>query len=153
MVLQAVSRDQIAKDNEIGAGTVSAIIKDAKQEIPDIDLLREVARVLKKYGLDLSVFAHSIRLKNKLDEMGSNEYQVETLIENINIHCFKHGLKGEEFLNIVNNVCALLDNLGMPLDELPNHIIQQELELEKVERETKVAKGHFSVNNCGFVLT
>ena len=27
--LQAVSRDQIAKENEIGAGTVTAIIKDA----------------------------------------------------------------------------------------------------------------------------
>jgi hypothetical protein len=50
-----LSRDQIAKDNEIEAGTVSSIIKDAKQEIPDIDLLREVALVLKKYGLDLSV--------------------------------------------------------------------------------------------------
>jgi hypothetical protein len=36
--LLGTSRDQIAKDNDIGAGTVSAIIKDAKQEIPDIDL-------------------------------------------------------------------------------------------------------------------
>jgi hypothetical protein len=41
----------------------------------------------------------------------------------------------------------------MPLDELPNHIIQQELELEKVERETKDAKvkqlqvlQHYKVN-------
>ena len=37
--LQGTSRDQIAKDNGIGAGTVSSIIKDAKQKvIPDIDL-------------------------------------------------------------------------------------------------------------------
>jgi hypothetical protein len=49
-------------------------------------------------------------------------------------------LKGEEFLNIVNNVCALLDKFGMPLDHLLNYITQQELELEKVERETKDAK-------------
>jgi DNA-binding CsgD family transcriptional regulator len=35
--LQGMSRDEIAKNNDIGAGTVSAIIKDAKQEIPDID--------------------------------------------------------------------------------------------------------------------
>jgi transposase len=46
--LQGTSRDQIAKDNDVGAGTVSAIIKDAKQEIPDIDLLRQVALVIKK---------------------------------------------------------------------------------------------------------
>ena len=112
--LLGMSRDQIAKDNDIGAGTVTAIIKDAKQEISDIDLLRAVALVLKKYDLNLSVFAPSIRIKNKLDEMGLNEDQVETLIENINIHCFKHGLTGEEFLNIVNYVYALLDNLEMP---------------------------------------
>jgi transcriptional regulator with XRE-family HTH domain len=138
--IQGMSRDEIAKDNDIGAGTVTAIIKDAKQEIPDIDLLREVALVLKKYDLDLSVFAPSIRIKNKLVEMGLNEDQVETLIENTNIHCFKHGLTGEEFLNIVNKVCALLDNLGMPLDQLPNHIMQQELELEQVRGETEDAK-------------
>ena len=60
--LQGMSRDEIGKDNDIGAGTVSAIIKDAKQkDIPDLDLLREVAIVLKNYDLDLSVVANSIR--------------------------------------------------------------------------------------------
>jgi hypothetical protein len=86
----------------------------------------------------LSVFAPSIRIKNKLDEMGLNEDQVETLIDNGNIHCFKRGLTDEKYFNIVDKVCALTDNLEMPLDELPNHIMQQEL--EKVERETKDAK-------------
>jgi hypothetical protein len=138
--LLGMSRDEIAKDNDIGAGTVTAIIKDAKQEIPDIDLLREVALVLKKYDLDLSVFASSIRIKNKLVEMNLNEDQLETLIENINIHCFKHGLTGEEFLNIVNKVCALLDKIGMPLDQLPNHIMQEQLELEQVRGEMEDVK-------------
>jgi hypothetical protein len=37
--IQDTSRDHIAKDNGIGAGTVSAIIKESKQKyIPDIDL-------------------------------------------------------------------------------------------------------------------
>jgi len=72
--------------------------------------------------------------------MGLKEDQVESFIETIIIYCFKHGLTGEEFLNIVNKVCVLSDNLEMPLDELPNHIIQQQLELEKVEKETEDAK-------------
>jgi hypothetical protein len=68
--LQGTSRDQIAEDNDIGAGTVSAIIKDTKQkDIPDIDLLREVALLLKNKDLDLVVLADSIRLKKKLDDM------------------------------------------------------------------------------------
>jgi transcriptional regulator with XRE-family HTH domain len=138
--LQGTSRDQIAKDNDVGAGTVSAIIKDAKQEIPDIDLLRQVALVIKKNDSDLSVFASSIRIKNKLDGMSISEDQIDSLIDNANTHCYKRGLTGEKYFNIVDKVCALTDNLEMPLDELPNHIMQQELELEKVERETKDAK-------------
>jgi transcriptional regulator with XRE-family HTH domain len=96
--LQGMSRDEIAKNNDIGAGTVTAIIKDAKQDIPDIDLLRAVALVLKKYGLDLSVFASSIRIKNKLDRMGVNEDQIDSLIDNANTHCFKRGLTGGDIL-------------------------------------------------------
>ena len=45
----SMSRDEIAEDNDIGAGSVSAIIKDAKQDIPDIDFPREVPLVLTKY--------------------------------------------------------------------------------------------------------
>ncbi len=133
--LQAMSRDQIAKHNDIGAGTVSSIIKDSKQEFPDIDLLREVALVIKNDDLDLSVLANSIRLKKKMDDMGLNEDQIESLIENSNIHCFKRGLTGEEFINTINKIVVLSQKLRMPVDELPNHIIQLELELEQVERE------------------
>jgi transcriptional regulator with XRE-family HTH domain len=138
--LQGMSRDQVAKVNGIGAGTVSAIIKDAKQEIPDIDLLREVAIIVNKYDLDLSILASSIRIKNKLDEMGLNEDQIESFIENIIIYCFKRGLTAEKFLNIVNKVSALSKNLGMPVDQLPNYIMQQQLELEQVKGETEDAK-------------
>ena len=139
--LEGMSRDEIAKNNDIGAGTVSAIIKDIKQkDIPDIDLLRGIAILLKKEELDLDVFACSIRIKKKMDDMGLNEDQIEPLIEKINIHCFKRGLTVDEYFNNVDKVCALSENLGMPVDQLPNHIIQQELELEKVEKETEDAK-------------
>jgi transcriptional regulator with XRE-family HTH domain len=138
--LQGMSRDEIAKNNDIGAGTVTAIIKDAKQDIPDIDLLRQAALVLKKNEWDLSVFAPSVRLKNKLDKMGVSEDKIDSLIDNANTHCFKRGLTGEEYFNNVDKVCALSDNLEMPLDELPNYITQQELELEKVEKQTEDAK-------------
>ena len=140
--LQGISRDQIAKDNDKGAGTVSTIIKEAKQkDIPDIDLLREVAIIVKKkYDLDLPVFASSIRIKNKLDDMGLNEDQIDSLIDNSNTHCFKRGLTAEQFINIINRIVALSQNLGMPLDQLPNHIIQEQLELEKVKEQTEDAK-------------
>ena len=119
--LQGISRDQIAEDNDIGTGTVSAIIKDAKQkDIPDIDLLREVALVLKNQDLDLVVLADSIRLKKKLDDMDLSEDQIESLIETCNIHCFKRSLKAEEFVNAINKIVSLSHNLGMPVEQLPH---------------------------------
>ena len=136
--LQGTSRDQIAKDNDIGAGTVSSIIKDTKQDIVDIDLLREVAILLKKGELDLFERASSIRLKKKMDNMGLNEDQIDSLIENINTHCYKRGLTAEEFVNTVNKVSALSENIGMPVDQLPNYITQQEL--VKLREETEDAK-------------
>jgi transcriptional regulator with XRE-family HTH domain len=137
--LQGTSRDQIA--NDIGAGTVSSIIKNIKQkDNPDIDLLRGVAILLKKEELDLDVFACSIRIKKKMDEMGINEDHIESLIENINIHCFKRGLTAEEFINTINKVSALSENLGMPVDQLSRYIIQEQLELKKLRGETEDAK-------------
>jgi hypothetical protein len=153
--LQGTSRDQIAKDNGIGAGTVSAIIKDAKQkDISDIDLLREVALLLKNEDLDLSVLADSIRLKNKIDEMDLSEDLVESFIENINIHCFKRGMKAEEFINIINKVSVLSEKLGMPLDQLPNYLIQKELEVEKMNGEIKDVKmkKHLVLLNYGITM-
>jgi hypothetical protein len=71
--LYGFSRDQIAKDNQIGAGTVSTIIKQCKLEGQkkeyaadddfEFDLIRQVAVVLKREGLDVNSFASSIRLK------------------------------------------------------------------------------------------
>jgi hypothetical protein len=60
-----LSRDQIAKDNDIGAGTRSAIIKEAMQEDPEFDLQRQVAVILKN-NLDIKSFASLIRIRNKL---------------------------------------------------------------------------------------
>ena len=72
--------------------------------------------------------------------MALNEDQIEAFIENVIIYCFKRGLTAEEFLNIVNKVRALSKNLGMPVDQLPNYIMQQQLELEQVKGETEAAK-------------
>ncbi len=139
--LQGTSRDQIAKDNDIGTGTVSAIIKDTQQkDIPDIDLLREVALLIKNKDAYLPVLASSIRIKNKLDEMGLSEEQIESLIEICNIHCFKRGLSAGEFVNIISKIVTLSHKLGMQVEQLPNYIIQAELELEKLKEEIEDAK-------------
>jgi hypothetical protein len=86
-------------------------------------LLREVALVPKKKDLDLSVLTSSIRIKKKIDEMMDlKEDQIESFIENTNIHCFKRDLTAEEFVNIVNTAVTFSANLGMPVDQMANYI-------------------------------
>jgi hypothetical protein len=74
--LDGHSRDQIAKDNDIGAGTVTAIIKQCGQEKREqyfhdsdfeFDLIRELAVTLKREGLSVNSFAPSVRLLKKLE--------------------------------------------------------------------------------------
>ena len=56
--LDGMSRDNIAINVKIASGSVSRITEEFKNtEIPDIDLLREVALRLKKQNFDLTQFA------------------------------------------------------------------------------------------------
>src|SRR5918911_5228849 len=66
--LEGKSRDLIAHQLHIGAGTVSGIIKELRREGFDVDLLREVALNLKERGLDIQSFAPLVRLKHVLEE-------------------------------------------------------------------------------------
>jgi len=139
--LYGFPRDQIAKSSQIGAGTVSEIIKQCKQkEYPDgnyseFDLMREVGVMLKREGVDVNTFASSIRLQKKLEEKGLNEEQIESLIEYVDVYCFCHDLKPEEFINTINKVSVLSDNLGIPIDEIAEYIRQEEERLKEIRQE------------------
>jgi hypothetical protein len=139
--LYGFSRDQIAKANQIGAGTVSEIIKQCKQKehpcgnYSEFDLIRELAVMLKREDVDVNTFASSIRLQRKLDEKGLNEEQIESFMENVDVYCFCHDLKPEEFINTINKVSVLSDNLGIPIDEIPEYIRQEEERLKEIRQE------------------
>jgi hypothetical protein len=75
-----------------------------------------------------------------MDEMGLSEDHIESLIENSNIHYFRRGLTAQEFVNSASKAVTLSENLGMPVNELPNYIAQKELELDKLKGETVEAK-------------
>jgi hypothetical protein len=146
--LSGHSRDQIAKDNQIGAGTVSSIVKQHKGEQQDydndsdykFDLTRELAVKLNKEGKDVRSFAPAVRLQSKLEERGLNEEQIDSLIENIDVHCLKRGLKPEEFVNTIDDVSALSDSLSVPVDKMPTYINQGRIEVEKINQEIKSAE-------------
>jgi hypothetical protein len=49
-------------------------------------------------------------------------------------------LTAEEFVNSASKAVTLSENLGMPVNELPNYITQKELELEELEGEIEGVK-------------
>ena len=64
-----------------------------------------------------------------------NEEQIESFVENIDIHCFKHGLKPEQFIDILNKVCTISDNLGIPVHEMPEYTRQEEERLKEIKQD------------------
>ena len=46
-------------------------------------------------------------------------------------------MTAEQFVNIIDSIFDLLKNLAIPLDKLPDYIMQKELERIKVEEEVK----------------
>ena len=133
--LQGKSRDQIAKEVGIGAGTVSGVIKECRENDLEFDLLREVARMLKKEDLDVNSFASSIRVHRKLQDEGLSEGQVESFIEDMDVHCFKRGLKPEDFINTIQNVSSVSHSLGIPVDKVAEYIKSQEEKVKEVKEE------------------
>jgi hypothetical protein len=63
-------------------------------------------------------------------------------------------LRAREFVNTINKIISLSQNLGIPVEQLPHYITHGKLELEKVKRETEDAKvklrqvlQHYNVTN------
>ncbi len=109
--IQGISRDKIAVENNIGAGTVTSIIQQVKCNISDIDLMRELALKIKKENLDINYFASSVRLKKVLDRLELSEEKIEEFLEEISIYCFKQQINEKEFILKIDKVSNLADNL------------------------------------------
>ena len=71
--LSGDSRDTIAADNGLGAGTISNIVNEWKKGIEDSEheLIRDMAVFSKKQGLDLSELSSRFRLYNYIKKLGS----------------------------------------------------------------------------------
>jgi hypothetical protein len=123
--VQGTSRNKIARDNGIGTGTVTYIHQQARNsDIPDIDLMREIALMLKKEDLDVNHFASTVRLKKLLDRIELPEEKPELLLNEINIYCFKQEMDEKEFVSKVDEIFQTANDLNIPIPDV----------LEKISR-------------------
>jgi len=153
--LEGKSRDQIAKELQIGFGTVSGIIKESRDNDPEFELLRALAVKLRDQGYDVQSFAHAVRLREVLKQKGGlldttkegHEEQVQEKIEalmmGLEVFCFKQDFSIMEFVNLVHDLSWTAEILGVPLDKLPSYVKLLEGAVYRLTREIEQKKSVF----------
>jgi hypothetical protein len=132
--LSGVSRKKIAEKVGIGEGTVTSIVQEAKVNIPDVDLLHEVATKITRNNWDINIFSSGIRHRKILNERGITDDQIDSLIENVDEHCFKKGIGVEHFVKLVQEVAETLLKYDCSINALPELIAEKQTELFELEQ-------------------
>jgi hypothetical protein len=156
--LEGKTRDQIANELEIGAGTVSEIIKEYRSRDFDADLLREIALNLKNRGLDIQSFAPLVRLREVLEQKGwfegvrpgsgeeDNdeseidsvvEKKMESLIETLEVFCFKRNLPLMELFDCIHSMYLTVEKLGIPLEDFLIYIEELKTRIESLSEQIR----------------
>ena len=112
----------IATCNGIGYGSVFRIIESFKSKIPDLDVLRAVAVMIKQEGLSLNDVASCIRIKNFLEQMGSSEIEMERLLKEIDIHSFKTNQTFSNFVKEIHEIHRFASGLGISIHRVYDYV-------------------------------
>ena len=132
--LSGVARKKISEKVGIGEGTVTSIVQDAKENIPDVDLLHEVATKITRNNWDINIFSSGIRHRKILYEKGLTDDLIDSLIETVDEHCFKRKIKVEHFVNLVQEVAETLLEYDCSINELPRLTVEKQVELMELEQ-------------------
>jgi len=160
--LQGKSRDQIAKEEGIGAGTVSSIINECRQNDTEFDLLRQVAVIVRSEGYSIESFAPLVRIREILrrelllpdktitgikiaggqehedgDLKTTLEKKLESLLQALLVFCFKHNLPIKDFVDDIHDLRRRANRLGIPLENLPSYVKRLEDTVHSLYEEIK----------------
>lgn len=147
--LKGYSRDEIAKDTEIGAGTVTGIIRQCRQDDPDFDLLRGVALELKDQGMRVENFAPLFRLKRLLEEkevqlavpnsknVFSEFKKFEAIIITLEVLCFKHSMPMDQVFERLRVLYSINVKIGTMASSLPDYVMQLRQNIENQKKKIK----------------
>jgi hypothetical protein len=135
--LNGLTRESIAKENDIGVGTVTGIIQEARQqkEYKDIDLLRQISLKLKEEGLELPSLAFAIRLARIMEENGINEDQIEPIIQDFAAYSLRHNVSYDTVIKSGREALYLEEKYEVPIEKIPEYIIEAKKTLDNLEDE------------------
>jgi hypothetical protein len=145
--LAGESRDRIAADNNIGAGTVTNIINEWKKGIQDSEYesIRELAVFSKKEGLHLSELASRFRLYNYIIKLGLNEAQIESFI----VNCMNgaNSLPPEKIIVLTNQLFDIAKSESIPPAEVPVYTKEKLEEKQRLEEQIQEASSLLESKN------
>lgn len=124
--LQGIKREKIAENNDLAAGIISNIVKDASLQVEyhDMELFRHLAVILNENGLEPVIVGFAVRLLKIMENNGIDLNQVEPIISEFAIYCFKHQISFNTLIQSGYEALALERELGVPVKMLPEHITQ-----------------------------
>ncbi len=125
----------IATCNGIGYGSVFRIIESLHSKIPDLDVLRAVAVKIKQEGLTLNDVASGIRIKNYLEQMGSSEKEMESLLKEIDIHSFRTDQTFSDFVKEIHEIHRFASALGISIHQVHDYVKHQKEKLRNLQIE------------------
>ena len=130
-------RDQIALDNNIGAGTVTSIVNYYKIGLDNLDFgsFRELMVEAKKQGLTPSDLACHIRLYDYFRSSGASEEEIESFITRVSTG----DIPPENIVECVNQLYEISRGESTPLHELPGYIEKKLEEKQKIDEQIKGA--------------
>jgi hypothetical protein len=129
------SRDKIAAENNIGAGTVTNIISNYKVGLEKFDSIRQLSIEIRKQGLNWSDLASHFRLYNYFIKSGASEEKVESFITNVSSNDVPPG----KVIELVNQLHEISKTESIPLDKIPSFIERKLEEKQKIDGEIKEA--------------
>ncbi len=133
--LSGLPRDEIAEKVETSVGNIINIVTEVKKDIPDIDLLRELAVQIRKKGWDQDTFSSAIRHRNMLYKKELTDNQIDDLIETVDEHCYKRNMSVNNFVDLVLSTSLFSQKYGCPIEGLDGLKAQKEDEVQRLQTE------------------
>src|SRR5215217_8809772 len=139
--LSGKQRDKIASDISMGAGTVTNIISQWKEEIgiPTADTLRVLATELKRLNINASQCAKGFKLLNIINSLGAQEGEnIESFLTRIYKLCTSKNIPPEVIVNISQQIVALGETI--PFSQIPEYMQQKIEEKRRLEQEVRTLR-------------
>jgi hypothetical protein len=127
--LQGTRRETIAENNDLADGSISNIVKDASLQVEnhDMALFRRLAVILNENGLEPVIVGFAIRLLKIMEDNGIDLNQVEPIISEFAIYCFKHQISFDKLIQSGYEALSLEKELGVPVKMLSEHVTQAKI--------------------------